>query len=315
MKGMGKMKKIIPILLSCLLLLTGLPLAVTGTETNPYFSVGSASGKAGDQITVSVTIGNNPGIVGFLLSVDYDTDALELVSAAQGDFAEITFSQSVDADPFGILWCNSLDSDSVANGTVAILTFRVKEFAPIGDTVISVSADEENVFNSKLENVAFEMLPGTVTVQQEGSRFSVGTVDPVTNALTTADNSVFLSSRLGTAEDTFDLRFILVSEKNHIAIGDVLEISFLGPEGQIFTIRRVVAEDNSTEDGILKLYSQVTAAGINYCAGENCVIYGVVVSEIPFGAFDQVKVSIKREDQAVVSVRVTYETIKTYMLA
>ncbi|MGM9637462.1 MAG: cohesin domain-containing protein [Eubacteriales bacterium] len=308
------MKKIIPILLSCLLLLTGLPLTVTGTETDPYFAVGSASGKAGDQVTVTVTIGNNPGIVGFLLEVDYDTDALELVSASEGVFAGITFSQTLDTDPFGILWCNSLDADSTANGTVATLTFRVKEFAPIGNTVISVSVDEENVFNSKLENVAFQTVSGSVTVLDDGPYFSVGSVDPVTKALSSADNSAFLSTRSETESDTFDLRFMLVSEKDHIAIGDVLEITFLISEGNTFNIRRVVAANDSTESGILKLYSQVMAAGIRYTAAENCVLYGVVVTEIPYDGFEEVKIAVKRGDEVLAFGRMTYETIEKYML-
>ncbi|MGM9680452.1 MAG: cohesin domain-containing protein [Eubacteriales bacterium] len=308
------MKRVIPILLSCLLLLTCFPLPAIGTESDPYFAVESTSGKAGDQVTVAVTVGNNPGIVGFLLSVEYDTDALELVSASEGDFAGITFSESNDSDPFGILWCESLNSDNTTNGTVARLTFRVKEFAPIGDTAVRLNVDSNNVFNSELENVAFETRSGTVTVLQDGPRFSVGAVDSSTNTMTTADNSAFLSTRSGTSEGTFDLRFVLVSEISHIAIGDALEITFLRSDGQTMTIRRVVAEDDSTETGILKLYSQVTAAGVRYQAGENCVIYGVVVSGIPYDAFEQVKISVKRGDEVLASARTTYEIIKTYML-
>lgn len=311
---MEKMKKIIPILLSCLILLTGLPFSVTAVEQNPYFEVGRASGKAGDQVTVDITIGNNPGIVGMLLTVEYDTNALELLSASEGDFSGITFSQSVDAESYHIFWCESLGSDNTTNGTVATLIFRVKEFAPIGDTSVSVTAGKGNVFNSQLEDVDFHMISGVVTILKEGANFSGGAVDPVTNSLTTADNSAFISTRTEAGSNTFDLRFVLVSEMSHIAIGDALEISFLASDGQIMTIRRVVASDDSTEGGILKLYEQVMAAGVRYTAGEECVIYGVVVSGIPYDAFKQVKISIRRGDEVIVSARATYDTIKSYML-
>lgn len=47
-----------------------------------------ASGKVGDTITISLDISDNPGIVGMLFKVEFDSGALEFVSAESGSAME-----------------------------------------------------------------------------------------------------------------------------------------------------------------------------------------------------------------------------------
>lgn len=51
-------------------------------------SASCASGKVGDTITISLDISDNPGIVGMLFKVEFDSGALEFVSAETGSAME-----------------------------------------------------------------------------------------------------------------------------------------------------------------------------------------------------------------------------------
>ena len=46
--------------------------------------VNSVAAKQGDQVTVTVDVANNPGFVGFVIFVQYDTNALTLLEASAG---------------------------------------------------------------------------------------------------------------------------------------------------------------------------------------------------------------------------------------
>ena len=135
------------------------------TDTLPTFVVSDASAKAGETFTVDVSVKNNSGIVGLRVYVGYDTNVLELVSATAGEsFADTSFGPTTK-NPFNIIWDDSLASENnVANGTVATLTFKVKEGVAAGDTKITLTYNPDDVFDLYMENVAFAVENATVTV-------------------------------------------------------------------------------------------------------------------------------------------------------
>ena len=54
--------------------------------------------------------------------------------------------------------------DETANGIFAKLTFKVNENTPTGTYPITLSYDEDNVFNSMFTNIHFNVIQGNLTV-------------------------------------------------------------------------------------------------------------------------------------------------------
>lgn len=66
--------------------------------------------------------------------------------------------------PFAFSWTDAVHPNNTTNGNIVELTFKVKDAAAVGTTNITLSYDEENVYNSDFENVTFETSNGTITV-------------------------------------------------------------------------------------------------------------------------------------------------------
>ena len=129
----------------------------------PKFVVGNAAARAGDTFTVAVRTLNNSGIVSLKLQVSYDTDLLELVSVAQGDFSGLTFGPLANT-PFIVNWVDALRPNNTTNGNVVLLSFRVKDNATAGETAITVSYNPNDVYDYDFNNVAFLVENGTVNI-------------------------------------------------------------------------------------------------------------------------------------------------------
>lgn len=129
----------------------------------PQIVVDSKTTHAGDTITVNVSVKNNPGIIAMLLHIEYDSSVLELQKATGKDFEDVSFGP-LDHQPFTVFWEDSIHPNTTTNGSVVELVFKVKDDAAFGQTAITVTYDEENIFNSDFENVFFEVLSGTVDI-------------------------------------------------------------------------------------------------------------------------------------------------------
>lgn len=114
-----------------------------------------AAAKPGDTVTVNVALTTNPGIAGMTLEIDYDSDALTLVSTANGTlfgtFVGVDES-TVGSDPFRISVVNN--GNVTATGTVAVLTFTVNAAAAEGAYEIKASAVKAANMNEQAVDVA-----------------------------------------------------------------------------------------------------------------------------------------------------------------
>ncbi len=133
-------------------------------QTNsPKFIVDSATARPGEEFTIAVRTENNPGIVSFKFKVHYDADVLELVSAEEQSFTNLSYSP-ITNNPFIVNWVDAITPNNTTNGTVVLLTFRVKDDAQIGDSSISLTYDPYDIYNDTWDGVYFSTVSGTVTV-------------------------------------------------------------------------------------------------------------------------------------------------------
>ncbi|MCQ2455427.1 MAG: leucine-rich repeat protein [Clostridia bacterium] len=116
----------------------------------------------GNEITLSVDISNNVGIAYLKLILEYDTNALELVSTSntgllQGSYTE---SQAINETPYILQWMDA--NDSTGDGTMVYLTFKVKDNAETGSHCISLRVEE--AYNSTFDDVDLFIKNGTIMV-------------------------------------------------------------------------------------------------------------------------------------------------------
>lgn len=128
----------------------------------------SVVGKAGDTVTVSVSISNNPGIIATKLSLDYDTEVMKLISVENGNvFKENTFvaGNDVSALPFNVLWEDSLSvENNKLNGKLVTFKFDLLSDANTGEYPITITYDTGSTFDTDLENVPFQVENGSVHI-------------------------------------------------------------------------------------------------------------------------------------------------------
>ena len=138
-------------------------------NTNPLIQVGAVSAKPGDKdVTVKVMVRNNPGILGMILTLRYDSKALTLKSASNGkafkDVLKLTKPGEL-TDGCRFLWDGlELTEDQIKDGDILTLTFDVSKKAKAGDHVVLVSYDEGDIIDGNLETLKMGVIDGKVTV-------------------------------------------------------------------------------------------------------------------------------------------------------
>ena len=167
----NNMKKIISILLVITLLLMSMPLVLSASAEAATFAVGQVTAKAGEEVTVPVTISGNPGIIAFKVTIAYDATVLEVVSMTKNtanSFSTVAFSP-LTRNPLVITWDESLSPNDTTNGDVAYITFRVKDTAAAGTSPLTIAYDQADVFNDAWADVVFATQNGSVTVEAAGN--------------------------------------------------------------------------------------------------------------------------------------------------
>ena len=120
----------------------------------PRLVVSDVAARAGQQFSVTVSIENNPGIAGLMISLSYDTSVLTLNGVSNGGmFSGFSSGKNYLFDE---------DGDVTEDGVLMTLNFTVAEEADAGDYQIGVSIKEAT--NYDLDDIDIFVVPGTVTV-------------------------------------------------------------------------------------------------------------------------------------------------------
>ncbi|MBE6761485.1 MAG: hypothetical protein E7551_04295 [Ruminococcaceae bacterium] len=157
------------IMLSCVM---GMQVSVAAEETTAEgttaegttldISVGDAVAADG-TVTVPVSIDANPGFRALGIEVSYDANVLELTNAAKttlvADIDEVgAKSETLDTNPYVMMWAYVTDENVTATGTIANLTFNVLDDS--ADTTVSVEVTE--AWDASKAAVATTTTEGTV---------------------------------------------------------------------------------------------------------------------------------------------------------
>lgn len=141
------------------------------TENNtgyPLISINDVSAKAGDEIRVSITLKNNPGILGMALATYYDEEKLTLQSVENGeafkDILELTTSQTL-ASGSRFLWDGiDISENDIKDGTVLIMNFKINNGAQAGKYPITLKYSDGDIVDKNLISVSPQIENGYITI-------------------------------------------------------------------------------------------------------------------------------------------------------
>ena len=161
---------------------------------NASVSVGSASGKAGDTVTVNVDLTQNPGVIAMQLNVDYDEKQLELVNVSNSGVLNGYNSPSTyGGGNYTLNWEDGLSStNNNGTGTVATLTFKLKEDCDKASVSVSGkghNADVNTVSVSGGSGTITNTNPTTTTTTKPTTTKPATTKSSTTKAATTKSSA------------------------------------------------------------------------------------------------------------------------------
>lgn len=157
----NKLKTALLSLFVCLLILFTMPIsAFAEGSSSAAVSIGSASGKAGDTVVVSVNLNQNPGLIAMSLDVNFDAKQLELVSVSDSKILNNSyFSNDYSGNSYRLYWEDGLSTtNNNATGTIATMTFRLKEDCDKATVTVSGTGH-----NADVQAVSVNGTSGTIT--------------------------------------------------------------------------------------------------------------------------------------------------------
>ena len=167
---MNKTKKLISLLLSLVMILTMIPFGsvISFAETgNAKVSVEEVSATPGSTVDVKVSISDNPGILGAVLSLSYGS-GLTLTNVTEGDaFSALTITKPGRyQSPCQFTWDGvELQPSDIKDGTIMTLTFEVNGNAASGASYgVNLSYSNGDIIGANLNAIDLDIKNGSVTV-------------------------------------------------------------------------------------------------------------------------------------------------------
>ena len=126
----------------------------------------SVSCDAGEVISIPVYIKDNPGIMGFRITIDYPSQVFESPKVTKGKVTlNGSFNDSIKATTngeFDVLWSNT--ENVKTDGILFTVELKVKDNAATNKYSVGISYDQADTFNEKWQDVKLSCTDVEVTV-------------------------------------------------------------------------------------------------------------------------------------------------------
>lgn len=156
--GIMKKRIITAFLLISLLASLAFAVGAAAEENGPVIIVSSENAYLNEEVTLSVSVDNNPGVMSLCLGVDYDTERLNLTGIEEAGLTDLTVGDK-------IVWVGN--DNSQYNGEIFRLRFSVIGNADPGFAHVSIVCGEDGAFNKSEAAVSFRTVGGGVAVFSE----------------------------------------------------------------------------------------------------------------------------------------------------
>ena len=131
----------------------------------PTFVASEVKVVAGDQnVAVTISLKNNPGVASIILTLTYDNTYLDLTKIEYNSKidGQTVYPQELQS-PATLYWINGF-ADTTGDWIFATLYFNVSEDA-MGENDIQISYNPDNVYNIVEENLDFEVIHGKIIIE------------------------------------------------------------------------------------------------------------------------------------------------------
>ena len=134
-------------------------------ENTPLFYIDDIRAVKGQEFEVKLCIKNNPGITALQTEIEFDDSIIELKEITHENlFTSLSSCSQALTSPFKISWFSQDSLNESNNGVLATLRFRVKDDTIAENTTITISYDEDNVFDSSFDNIHFDISNSAVSI-------------------------------------------------------------------------------------------------------------------------------------------------------
>ena len=133
---------------------------------NPSIAVSSAEAMVGDtQVDIAISIADNPGIAGLMLTLQYDSNVFELIAAESGEaFGALTFTSPKNFYSGCVFLWDSVEvkDKDVKDGAFLNLSFNILSNAPAGEYSILLKV---SAYDNELTPFTLLVQSGKITVK------------------------------------------------------------------------------------------------------------------------------------------------------
>lgn len=160
-------KRTLTVLLALMLVWAACSVATFAKDYDGTIIASTATAKPGENVDVTITLGEHPGLVRLNVKVGYDANVLTLTGATDaGIIAPKNFPPKYTSNPYTLAWeDNTATENYKGKGVIATLTFKVNENADLGDSPITLTFGES--YNSDMDELYFNTVNGKVTVTHD----------------------------------------------------------------------------------------------------------------------------------------------------
>ena len=138
-------------------------------SSKPVIFAESVTAEAGSgEVTVAVSVSNNTGILGGAITVNYDSNAMTLKSAKNGeafsDILTMTKSKTLESG-CRFMWDGvELSDEQIKDGEILLLTFEISDSAPEGEYEIGLECNDGDFIDKDLKPISPELSSGSVKI-------------------------------------------------------------------------------------------------------------------------------------------------------
>ena len=135
----------------------------------PTIVVQNVTAHPGDDVTVSVDVKNNPGILGMILTANYDESCCSLNEAVNGDIfngiLELTTSKELKSGARFVWDGIDIKDSDIKDGNVLLLKFHISDNTKPGTYPVTLSYVKNDIVDKNLNVVNLQISNGFITVE------------------------------------------------------------------------------------------------------------------------------------------------------
>lgn len=263
------MKRKVIIIFSLLLLFC---FNITAFAENTQIFAKNVSALPGENFSVPIEIKNNPGLMGFGVTVNFDSTVLISPSVSRGTVTQSgMFNDSISGNTkncFDIIW-NSTENIN-EDGTLFVLVFKCKETKDT-ETEITLDFRQQDTFNEKWEDVELTAKPIKIKIGETASYSQPSSVskqpnnDDIQKAVETALNEVGVNSINDLDEAQYDevvkladktLNLLTGNEETGFESIDDVKTKYSSAVSQNYVKKAIEAVDGDKIASIIKLAAE-----------------------------------------------------------